>query len=62
MDEKTREQIAQLFDFVEPEDALTWLFSPHRLLGEQIPAQAILDGHADKVAALVDQLASGTFV
>lgn len=62
MDEVTRQKIAELFDVYKPEGALIWLFAPHKLLGGQIPAQAILDGDADKVAALVDQLTSGAFI
>lgn len=62
MDESTRQQIAVLFDIYEPEGALIWLFSPHGLLGDRVPARAILDGDAHEVAALIDQLASGAFL
>lgn len=62
MNDEIRKQITVLFDIYEPEGALIWLFSPHQLLGGWEPARAILDGDAYKVAALIDQLASGAHV
>ncbi|MGH3968988.1 MAG: antitoxin Xre/MbcA/ParS toxin-binding domain-containing protein [Mycobacterium sp.] len=39
-----------------------WLFSPHRLLGGERPADRIAHGDADAVLALIDQLRDGAYM
>lgn len=52
----------QLHEFYPPEEGRLWLFSPHRLLGGDTPADRIQAGRAQDVLALIDQLRDGTFV
>jgi transcriptional regulator with XRE-family HTH domain len=52
----------QLREFYEPDEARLWLFSPHRLLGGETPADKIQAGNAQDVLALIDQLRDGAFV
>lgn len=52
----------QLGEFYPPEEARLWLFSPHRLLGGDIPADRIQAGKSQDVLALIDQLRDGAFV
>jgi transcriptional regulator with XRE-family HTH domain len=52
----------QLADFYEPDEARLWLFSPHRLLGGQRPADRIEEGRAEDVLALVANLQDGSYV
>lgn len=52
----------QLREFYDPEEARLWLFSRHRLLGGDSPADRIQAGRAEDVLALIDQLRDGAFV
>lgn len=52
----------QLSEFYAPEEARLWLFSPHRLLSGDTPANRIQAGRVDDVLALIDQLRDGAFV
>ncbi|MGH9305494.1 MAG: antitoxin Xre/MbcA/ParS toxin-binding domain-containing protein [Acidimicrobiales bacterium] len=52
----------QLHEFYPPDEARLWLFSPHRLLGGDRPADRIQAGRVDDVLALIDQLRDGAFV
>lgn len=52
----------QLHEFYPPEEARLWLFSPHRLLSGQTPADRIQAGKSQDVLALIDQLRDGAFV
>lgn len=52
----------QLSDLYEPEEARLWLFSPHRLLGGDRPADRIQAGKVDDVLALIAQLRDGAFI
>jgi transcriptional regulator with XRE-family HTH domain len=59
----TLEWIAdQLAEFYEPDEARLWLFSPHRLLGGERPADFIQTGRTQEVLALIEQLRTGAFV
>lgn len=53
---------SQLHEFYPPDEARLWLFSPHRLLAGQTPADRIQSGAAQDVLALIDQLRDGAFV
>jgi transcriptional regulator with XRE-family HTH domain len=52
----------QLAEFYAADEARLWLFSPHRLLGGERPADRIAGGDADAVLALIDQLRDGAYV
>jgi transcriptional regulator with XRE-family HTH domain len=52
----------QLAEFYEPAEARLWLFSPHRLLRGETPADRIAAGDADAVLALIDQLRDGAYI
>lgn len=52
----------QLSDLYEPEEARLWLFSPHRLLGGDRPADRIQVDRINDVLALIAQLREGAFV
>lgn len=52
----------ELSEFYEPGEARLWLFSRHRLLRGDTPADRIQAGRADDVLALIDQLRDGAFV
>lgn len=52
----------QLHEFYPPDEARLWLFSPHRLLGGDPPADRIQAGKSQDVLALIDQLRDGAFV
>lgn len=54
--------IGELADFYEPDQARLWLFSPHRLLAGERPADRIQRGQLDDVLALINQLSDGAFV
>lgn len=52
----------QLHEFYEPADARLWLYSPHKLLEGDAPADRIRDGRIDDVLALLNQLRDGAIV
>ncbi|MSW63285.1 MAG: helix-turn-helix domain-containing protein [Actinobacteria bacterium] len=52
----------QLAEFYPPEEARLWLFSHHRLLGGERPADRIHAGQVQDVLALLDQLRDGAVV
>ncbi len=54
--------IGELAEFYEPDQARLWLFSPHRLLSGDRPADRIQGGQLDDVLALIHQLSDGAFV
>lgn len=45
-----------------PDEARLWLFSPHRMLGGERPADRIQAGRTDDVLALIAQLRDGAYV
>jgi hypothetical protein len=51
----------QLADLYEPDEVLLWLFSPHRMLRGDRPADRIQQDKIDDVLALVAQLRDGAF-
>lgn len=54
--------VTQLSDLYSPEEARLWLFSPHRLLGGERPADRIQRGDAESVLATIEQLRDGAYV
>ena len=51
----------QLADLYEPDEARLWLFSPHRLLNGDRPADRIQGDRIDDVLGLLAQLRDGAF-
>lgn len=54
--------VSELAELYPPDEARLWLFSPHRLLGGDRPADRIQQGSTDDVLALISQLRDGAFV
>jgi transcriptional regulator with XRE-family HTH domain len=52
----------QLGEFYPPDEARLWLFSPHRLLAGDRPADRIQGGKIQDVLALIEQMKTGAFV
>lgn len=52
----------QLSQFYAPDEARLWLFSPNVALNGRRPAALIVEGGADEVLSLIDQLQSGAYV
>jgi transcriptional regulator with XRE-family HTH domain len=53
--------VDQLAEFYRPDEARLWLFSPHRLLAGDRPADRIQSGHVDDVLALIAHLRDGAY-
>jgi len=53
--------MGQLSELYETAEARLWLFSPHRLLGGDRPADRIHAEKTDDVLALIAQLRDGAF-
>lgn len=51
----------ELADLYTPNEARLWLFSPHRLLEGQRPADRIEEDRVDDVLALIAQLRDGSY-
>lgn len=49
-------------EYYPPEEARLWLFTPHRQLGGNTPAQVIRDGKHAEALAVLDQLQSGAYI
>lgn len=54
--------IGELSEFYEPAEARLWLYSPHRLLAGETPADRIHNGQIEDVQALIAQLRDRAFV
>lgn len=54
--------VGELAELYEPQEARLWLFTPHRLLAGERPADRIQQGKPDDVLALIVQLRDGAFV
>lgn len=52
----------QLAQFYQPDEARVWLFSHHRLLGGERPADLIAKDRASEVLKLLDQLQSSAHI
>lgn len=53
--------VEELSEFYAPDEARLWLFSPHRLLKGQRPAERIEEDRTDDVLALIAQLRDGAY-
>ena len=54
--------ISELGDLYSPEEARLWLFSPHKLLGGDRPADRIQQGRIEDVLTVIAQLKDGAYV
>lgn len=53
--------VTELSDLYSPDEAKLWLFSPHRLLAGDRPADRIQQGKIEDVLTIIDQLKSGAY-
>ena len=53
--------VQELAELYSPEEARLWLFSPHRALGGETPADRIQAGKVDDVLAIIAQLRDGAY-
>lgn len=54
--------ISELSDLYSPDEARLWLFSPHKLLDAQRPADRIQQGKIEDVLTVIAQLKDGAYV
>jgi transcriptional regulator with XRE-family HTH domain len=54
--------ISELSDLYGPEEARLWLFSPHKLLAGERPADRIQQGKIEDVLTVIAQLKDGAYV
>jgi transcriptional regulator with XRE-family HTH domain len=54
--------VSELAEFYPPEEAKLWLFSPHRLLDGERPADRIRENRVKDVLALIAQLRDGAYI
>jgi uncharacterized protein (DUF2384 family) len=54
--------VSELGDLYAPEEARLWLFSPHKLLGGDRPADRIQQGRIEDVLTVIAQLKDGAYV
>ena len=54
--------VSQLAAYYSAEEAMLWLFSPHRLLDGARPADLIVEQRTDEVLRLIDQLDSSAYI
>jgi transcriptional regulator with XRE-family HTH domain len=54
--------VERLSEYYSPEEARLWLYSRHRLLKDQKPADLIQEGRIDNVLEVIDQLGDAVYV
>jgi len=54
--------VSELGDLYSPEEARLWLFSPHKQLGGERPADRIQQGKIEDVLTVIAQLKDGAYV
>ncbi len=54
--------ISQLAELYPPQEAKLWLFSPHKQLEGETPADAIAEGKMEDVLKIIAQLKDGAFI
>jgi transcriptional regulator with XRE-family HTH domain len=52
----------ELSELYEPDEVRLWLFTPHRLLGGERPADRIQRGQVNDVMTVIHQLTDGAYV
>lgn len=60
-EEKVR-MLSDLMFIMGDEEAMVWLFTPHKSLHRDTPAEAVLEGEVDVVLTLIDQMETGAFL
>jgi len=53
--------VGQLSELYSPDDAKLWLYSPHKLLDGDRPADRIIDDRLDDVLKVIAQLKDGAY-
>ncbi len=53
--------VDRLAEFYTPEETRLWLYSRHRLLGDERPMDLIHDNRAEEVLAVIESLDSGGY-
>jgi len=54
--------VGELAELYPPQEARLWLFSPHKQLGGETPANAIANGRMEDVLRIIAQLKDGAFI
>ena len=54
--------VSELAELYPPQEAKLWLFSPHRQLKGETPADAIANGRMENVMGIIAQLKDGAFI
>ena len=54
--------VGELAELYPPKEAQLWLFSPHKLLAGERPADLIQCGQAEEVLKIISQLKDGAYV
>ena len=54
--------VSELAEFYPPDEAKLWLFSPHKLLAGERPADRIRVNRTQDVMALIAQLRDGAYI
>lgn len=54
--------VSEMSELYPPEEAKLWLFSHHKLLGGDRPADRIQSGKIGDVLAIIDQLKTGAYI
>ena len=54
--------VQRLRELYEPEEARLWIFSRHKALDDQRPADLIQQGRTDEVLRAIDQLADSIYL
>lgn len=54
--------VGELAELYPPQEAKLWLFSPHKLLKGDSPADAIANGRMEEVLRIIAQLKDGAYI
>ena len=54
--------VSELAELYPPQEAKLWLFSPHKQLKGETPADAIAEGRMEDVLRIIAQLKDGAFI
>src|SRR5690349_12576746 len=54
--------VSELAELYPPQEARLWLFSPHKQLAGETPAEAIANGRMEDVLRIIAQLKDGAFI
>lgn len=54
--------VSELAELYPPQEAKLWLFSPHKLLNGETPADAIANDRMEEVLTIIAQLKDGAYI